>query len=149
MWRKAHEGRIGGFRPFWLVIAIILVPHLCALPLVARADGVVGKITQVSGKADVKRGSADLKAAAPMPVELHDELQTSAPGQLTLEMADNSILTLNESSLLKIDESIVSNGVRTSTNVGLLGGSLRSFVTAAARGVGGSNFKVSSIVLRT
>jgi hypothetical protein len=132
-------------RPAWVAVALIfLIGSLCVLPMAARADGVVGKITQVTGKAGVKRGSADLPAVAPMPVELHDEVHTSAPGEVTLEMLDNSILTLNESSLLKIDESIVSGGARTSTNVGLLGGSLRSFVTAAARGVGGSNFKVST-----
>ncbi len=131
-------------RLIWPAITIVLLLDLSALPLVARAEAVVGKITQVAGKAQVKRGSAALKAVAPMPVELHDELQTSAPGELTLEMADNSILTLNESNLLKIDERIVSGGTRTSTNVGLLGGSLRSFVTAAARGVGASNFKVTT-----
>ncbi|MGO9056585.1 MAG: FecR domain-containing protein [Candidatus Binataceae bacterium] len=114
------------------------------MPLVARADAEVGKITQVAGTAQVKRGGTDLKAAAAMPVELHDQVKTFAPGEVTLQMADDSILTVNESSLLQIDESIVSGGTRTSTNIGLLGGSLRSFVTAAARGVGGSNFKVTT-----
>ncbi len=114
------------------------------MPLAAHAEAVVGKITQVAGTAQVKRGSADLKAAAPMPVELHDQVKTFAPGEVTLQMADDSILTVNESSLLQIDESIVSGGTRTSTNIGLLGGSLRSFVSAAARGVGGSNFKVTT-----
>ncbi len=142
--RKAHEGCSVRLWSPWLAASVILLLDLYAFPLLARAEPVVGKITQVTGKAEVKRGSATLKAVAPMPVELRDELQTYAPGQVTLEMTDNSILTLNESSLLKIDESIVSNGARTSTNVGLLGGSLRSFVTAAARGVGGSNFKVST-----
>src|SRR5271154_2375541 len=142
--RKPYEGWVGRLRSIWPAITIILLLDLCALRLVARAEAVVGQITQVAGKAEVKRGSASLKAVAPMPVELHDQLKTSAPGELTLQMADNSILTLSESSLLQIDESIVNNGTRTSTNVGLLGGSLRSFVTAAARGVGGSNFNVTT-----
>src|SRR5271154_456062 len=121
MRKKAHEGCVGRLRSPGPPITIILLVNLCAWPLAVRAQEVVGKITEVGGKAVVKRGSANLKAMAPMPVELHDELQTSAPGEVTLEMADNSILTLNESSLLKIDESIISNGTRTSTDVGLLG----------------------------
>jgi hypothetical protein len=74
-----------------------------------------------------------MDAAPAMPVELHDQLKTGSPGQLTLEMLDNSVLTVNESSVLKIDESLVSGGTRTSTNVGLLSGSLRSLVSAVAR----------------
>lgn len=118
--------------------ALLALLALIVPPSMVLADGVVGKITQVTGKAEVKRGSP------PMPIQLQDEVKTLAPGQVTLQMDDNSILTLNESSLLKIDESVISNGTRTSTNVGLLGGSLRSFVTAAARGVGGTNFKVTT-----
>lgn len=124
--------------------ALLALLALIVPPSMVLADGVVGKITQVTGKAEVKRGSASLNAVAPMPIQLQDEVKTLAPGQVTLQMDDNSILTLNESSLLKIDESVISNGTRTSTNVGLLGGSLRSFVTAAARGVGGTNFKVTT-----
>jgi hypothetical protein len=82
----------GVSRSLWPAITIFLLLDLCALPLVARAEAVVGKITQVAGKAAVKRGSADLKAVAPMPIELHDELRTSAPGEVTLEMATTASL---------------------------------------------------------
>lgn len=134
--------RVDGIRLRWPAVAVFLLLDLCAAPLIVQAEATVGKITQVVGRAQVKRGGAELKATAPMPVEMHDEVKTFAPGQVTLQMADNSVLTLNESSVLQIDESIISGGTRTSTKIGLLGGSLRSLVTTAARGVGGSNFEV-------
>jgi hypothetical protein len=133
--------RYGSLRP--AAIAVIIALGLCWRPLVARGDAVVGKITQVTGKAQVKRGTTSLEAAAAMPVQLHDELKTAAPGQLTLQMIDNSMLTLNESSVLAIDESLISGGTRTTTNVGLLSGSVRSLVTAVARSAAPS-FKVTT-----
>ncbi len=122
-------------------IAAIVAFGVCAAPSLVRADAVVGKITQVAGKAHVKRGSASLDAVTKMPVELHDQLKTETPGQLTLQMLDNSILTLDESSVLAIDESIVSGGA--TTNVGLLSGSVKSLVTTVAR-TAAPSFKVST-----
>ena len=114
-------------------ITALLALSLCVGLSPARAEVVVGKITQVTGKAEVKRGNASLEAKAEMPVELHDQLKTATPGELTLQMLDNSVLTVNESSVLVIDESLVGGGVRTTTNVGLISGSVRSLVSAVAR----------------
>jgi ferric-dicitrate binding protein FerR (iron transport regulator) len=113
------------------------------LPALARAEAVVGKITQVTGKAHVKRANNSLDAVPAMPVELHDQLKTETPGELTLQMIDDSVLTLNEASLLSIDESVISGGVRATTTVGLLSGSVSSLVTAAARKAAPS-FKVTT-----
>jgi FecR protein len=114
-----------------IVVAIAMI--LCAGRTLVSADGEVGKITQVAGKAQVKRGKDNLKATAQMPVLLHDELRTGIPGEMTVEMIDNSTLTLNESSILAIDESIISGGVRTNTNLSLLSGSVHSLVSAVTR----------------
>lgn len=124
-------------------IAAILALSVCAGFSLARADAVVGKITQVSGKAEVKRGTASFDAAPAMPVQLHDQLKTATPGQLTVEMLDKSVLTVNESSLLAIDESIVGGGPGASTNVNLLSGSVQSLVTSVARAAA-PTFKVTT-----
>ncbi len=123
------------------VIWAISVLYLCAVPSLVHAEAVVGKITQASGKAEVKRGATSLNAVAAMPVELHDQLKTAIPGQITLEMLDKSVLTVNESSLLAIDESLI--GGATATNVNLLSGSVHSLVTAVARAAA-PTFKVST-----
>jgi FecR protein len=114
-----------------IVLTIALI--FCAGRTLVSADGEVGKITQASGKAQVKRGKDTLNAAAAMPVLLHDQLVTGVPGELTVEMIDNSTLTLNEASVLAIDESLISGGVRTNTNVSLLAGSVHSLVSAVTR----------------
>jgi hypothetical protein len=133
MKHKQQEIFAGNTRLRAAVAATILALGLGAQPLLARGEAVVGKITQVTGKAQVNRGATSLDAVAAMPVQLRDELRTAAPGELTLQMLDNSVLTLNESSVLAIDESLISGGVRTTTNIGLLSGSVRSLVTSVAR----------------
>jgi hypothetical protein len=56
-------------------------------------------------------------------------------------MADNSLLTVNESTVLTVDETVV--GGAGTTKVGLISGSVRSLVTAAARAAGPS-FQVTT-----
>ena len=99
-------------------IVVLLTLGLCARSSLARAEAVVGKITQVSGKAQIKRGTSTFDAAAGMPVELHDQLSTGSPGEIVLQLADNSVLTVNESSVLSIDETVV--GGAGTTKVGLV-----------------------------
>jgi hypothetical protein len=123
-----------------LIVALAAV-WLWALPSLASAEAVVGKVTQASGKAEVERGNTSLPAAAAMPIELHDQLKTATPGQITLEMLDKSVLTVNESSLLAIDESLV--GGAATTNVNLLSGSVHSLVSAVARAAA-PTFKVTT-----
>ena len=136
--------RIGDCRLRYLLAALLLVLELSAGVAVARADDVAGSVTQVTGKAEIQRGSTKIAVTAGMPVQLHDQVSTAAGGQLTLKMIDGSMLTLNESSKLVIDENVVSGGVRSSTTVGLLGGSLRSLVTTVARSAGTTTFKVET-----
>src|SRR5215472_4814888 len=112
-------------------ILTILALSLYSQASPARADA-IGKITQASGKAQITHGGSTKDAAPAMPVEVHDQLKTGSPGQITLEMFDNSVLTVNESSVLAIDESLVSGGTRT-TNVGLISGSVHLLVSAVAR----------------
>jgi hypothetical protein len=126
----------------WAIVSALTLT-LGAAPTFGYADGTVGKITQVTGKAQVKRGSSNIDAAAQMPVQLHDELVTGVPGELTLEMIDNSTLTLSESSVLAIDESLISGNVRSSANVGLLSGSVHALVSAVSRRAA-PNFSVTT-----
>lgn len=125
-----------------IVIVLALALGLCAVPSLARAQGVVGKVTQASGKAQIKRGTSTFDAAPAMPVELHDQLSTGSPGEITLQLLDNSVLTVNESSVLTIDETVV--GGAGTTKVGLVSGSVRSLVTAVTRAAGGPSFQVST-----
>ncbi len=136
--------RIGNRRLRYLPAALLLILDLSTGIAVARADDVAGSVTQVSGKAEIQRGTTKIAVTAGMPVQLHDQVSTAAGGQLTLKMIDGSMLTLNESSKLVIDENVVSGGVRSSTTVGLLGGSLRSLVTSVARSAGTTSFKVET-----
>lgn len=126
MYQASRELRTAG-----IAVALALTVFGTVSP--ARAEAVVGKIIQVTGKAHIKRGTNTLEAAQGMPVELHDQLKTEVAAEVSLQMADNSVLTVNESSELSIDESVVGAGVRTNTSVGLITGSVRSLVSAAAR----------------
>lgn len=128
--------------PTTAVVAMLAL-GLWASPSPAHAEPVVGKITEATGKAEVKRGGASLNAVAAMPIELHDQLKTAVPGEITLQMLDNSILTVNESSVLAIDESIVGTGVRATTKVGLISGSVQSLVSKVARSAA-PNFTVTT-----
>jgi hypothetical protein len=127
----------------WLAAILVATAIIAGGQSSSRGETVVGKITQVTGKARVNRNKSSLDAKPAMPVELHDQLKTETPGELTLQMLDNSILTLNESSVLAIDESLISGGVRGTTNLGLLKGSVQSLVTAVARGAA-ANFQVTT-----
>jgi len=134
--------RFGDRRLRYLLAALLLVLELSAG--LARADDVAGIVTLVTGSAEIQRGSGKIAITTGMPVQLHDQLTTAAASQLTLKMVDGSTLALSESSKLVIDENVVSGGVRRSTTVGLLGGSLRSLVTTVARSAGTSTFKIQT-----
>ena len=134
--------QIGNRWPRYLLAALLLALELSSAAV--HADDVAGTVTQVTGAAEIQRGGTKIAVTAGMPVQLHDQISTSAGGQLTLKMIDGSMLTLNESSKLAIDENVVSGGVRSSTTVGLLGGSLHSLVTTVARSAGGTTFKVQT-----
>ena len=134
--------RIGDRRLRYLPAALVLVLELSAG--FGCAGDVAGIVTLVTGSAEIQRGSSKMAITTGTPVQLHDQLTTAAGSQLTLKMVDGSTLTLSESSKLVIDENVVSGGVRSSTTVGLLGGSLRSLVTTVARSAGTSTFKVQT-----
>jgi hypothetical protein len=136
--------RIGNRWPRFPAAALLLLAAWGIGIAAAHADDVAGTVTQVSGSAEIHRGGSKLPVTNGMPVQLHDEITTADGGQVTLKMIDGSMLTLNESSKLTIDENVVSGGVRSNTTVGLLGGSLHSLVTSVARSAGGSTFKVQT-----
>jgi hypothetical protein len=115
-----------------LVAMVTLV--ILAMVTAARAQTVVGTITQVQGAANIQRGAQNVVAAANVPVELHDKIVTQAGASVTVAMVDNSSLTLGEHTTLAFDESVIVNGTGAPSKVGLLGGKVHSLITGAMRG---------------
>jgi len=84
-----------------LALALLLL----ALPLTARADEVIGKITRLTGTATLIRQAvtSPIKAAVGMPVQLGDHIKTDAASMLRIELKDGSILTMGEKADLNLD----------------------------------------------
>jgi len=96
-----------------------------------EAQSRVGSVTQVSGKASIKRGPTTLEATLNMPIELHDRLITGVDGRISVTLSDSTRINLPQQSALDLDEVTVgTNGARSSTAVTLVGGSVRSIVSS-------------------
>jgi hypothetical protein len=109
-------------------IAMIMAVGLASI---VHADTVVGSVTEVSGKASVKRAASILDAALNMPIQLHDRLTTGPDGHISVTLTDTTKIDLPQQSVIDLDEMTVgANGARSSTVVTLVGGSVRSFVSA-------------------
>ena len=115
------------------LVALATVLMAAAEPA-AYAQNTVGTITQVSGTANILRGSSNLAAAKQMPILLHDRLTTQAGSSITIGMIDNSSLQLGQNGILTIDDSMLVNGVGAPRQVGLLGGELHALINGAMRG---------------
>jgi len=125
------------------VTFLVMAAAICAGASGSQAQNAVGSITDITGSAQLQRAGSTLNLTTSMRVELHDLLTTAAASQLTITLLDNSVLTLAESSRLTVDENVVTGGVRTSTKVSLLGGSLHSIITTALH-VGAPTFEVNT-----
>jgi len=97
-----------------------------------------GTITELVGAASIKhKGNVDT-ANQGDPVSKGDEITTEPGARLTIELADNSKLSLGESTTLVITESVITNGERKKVKLTLRTGRLRSLVEKAAFLVPGS-----------
>ncbi len=88
----------------------------------------VGTVTQLSGSAQIQRGTANIPVAQGTAVELHDRVATAARSTATL--TSGSSLTLYYNSSLVFDQAVVGGAARGSTTLRLLEGAMRSVVPA-------------------
>jgi hypothetical protein len=118
--------RILSLTALTMIVAIALVPN-------AHAQNTVGTITQLTGTAHVVRNGATTPAMLNEPIMLHDQIGTDPGSSLTIGLVDNSFMQLAASSTVRIDESILVNGVGAPVKVGLLAGDLHSVILGAMR----------------
>jgi hypothetical protein len=137
---SAGAGEVEGLAPrksasyrILLILAIATFGFFVAH--VSSAEAPAGSISDVQGHAELKRGSATMAVTAGMPVEIHDRIATSSDCHLILSLADGSRLSLSESSVLVIDEHLISAGTRARSVVSLLDGRLRNLVSTTLGGV--------------
>jgi hypothetical protein len=90
---------------------------------------------QLTGTAQVLRARVTNNVTLRMPVEVNDRLTTAAHSALTLTFVDNSTLSLSRSSTVIVAENAVTGGVRQSTLIRLLAGSVNAFVNTASTGL--------------
>ena len=114
-------------------ITIIAIWLIFGSTCVARAEIVVGSVSEVSGKASIMRAGVSTDATLNMAVQQHDVLTTGPGGNLvvTLNDAPKTKLTLIPDSVIDVDEMTIGVGAApSSTVVTLVKGSLRSFVSS-------------------
>jgi len=125
----------------WVVISFALawLPNLAPVAW----DQPVGSITQLSGSAQLRRAGLTQTPAVGTVVVLHDQLTTMPDSAVTVTLADNSTLSLSQSTTLVFDENVVAGGTRQRTLVGLLSGAVNSVITTAMRS-GNPTFQINT-----
>jgi|SRR5580658_1952962 hypothetical protein len=114
----------------------LLVLACVSLPKAAYAQS-VGTITQLTGTAQIERAGVTTPAAVSMPIQLHDKITTAPASTAVVGLVDNGQITVNESSTLVIDDSVVVHGVTAPSKVSLVTGSLRALILGDLRSAGG------------
>ncbi len=99
-------------------------------PSMARAQQVVGTVTQLSGSAQIQRGTASLPVAQGTAIELHDRVATAARSTATVTLTSGSTLTLYYNTSLVFDQAVIGPARTGSTGLRLLEGAMRSVVPA-------------------
>jgi len=121
------EGRAVGL--FVALVSLVV----CFAPSIARAQQVVGTVTQLSGSAQIQRGGATVSVAQGTAVELNDRLATSVNSSATVTLTGGTSLTLAEHTNLAFDQNVTAGGTGRNTRLSLLEGGLRSIVPALLR----------------
>ena len=138
-----NDHREGWRRVVWWALVVISLT-LVSRPIKARAQQIVGTVTQLSGAVQLLRAGVTAGVTQAMAVQLHDQLTTGVASAVTVMLADNqSTVALAESSTLVFDENVVVGGVRQRTLVRLLGGGVSSLIHTALLG-GLPTFEVHS-----
>lgn len=81
----------------------LLLTALLALGTAAHAE-VVGRVLMAAGETSVIRDSQELRVAVGFPVEGKDTLRTGPASNMQIRFTDESIVSMRDQSLLKIDE---------------------------------------------
>ncbi|HEY6281988.1 MAG TPA: FecR family protein, partial [Burkholderiales bacterium] len=134
----------------------LLLTILFALCAAAHAE-VVGRVLMTAGDTSLIRNNQELRVAVGSPVEDHDTLKTGPASNMQVRFTDESIVSLRDQSLLKIDEykftgkqdgmekaffNLVKGGFRTITGlIGKVNKTNYGVKTATATiGIRGTNF---------
>ena len=115
------------------VALAMLALALVAIAPPASAQNTVGTVSEVSGIVTVQRAGATLAAVRHLPILLHDRISTSDDSSVTISLVDGSSLQLGEDGGLRIDGSMMVNGVGAPSKVTLLGGKLHSVIVGAMK----------------
>jgi len=100
---------------------------ICFKPSIARAQQIVGSVTELSGSAQIQRAAATIVVVQGISIELHDRLVTSVNSSAVVVLSSGTTLTLGEHTNLTFDQTVTTSGTgRTMLN--LVEGGLRSIV---------------------
>lgn len=109
-----------------LALGFALIPLLAA----AAAAQVVGTVATLEGSVEIDRAGTTLVAAAGFDVEQGDVVRTGAAGRVRLLLRDDTVLNLDESSTLTLDEQVLGGGEAPPQSLlQLLGGRVRVLVS--------------------
>jgi len=123
------SGRADG-RSLYLCLAIVLTV-VCLATSTARAQQIVGTVTELNGSAQIQRAGATIAVVQGMSVELHDRLVTSVNSGAVVSLISGFTLTLGEHTNLAFDQTVTTAGTGR-TQLNLLEGGLRSVVPVLA-----------------
>ena len=118
-------------RAVCLFLALVSLVVLFA-PSTACAQQIVGTVTQLSGSAQIQRGSLNVAVAQGSAIQLHDRLATSVNSSATVTLASGITLTLAEHTNLTFDQNVTTAGTGR-TQLDLVEGGLRSIVPVLLR----------------
>jgi hypothetical protein len=96
-------------------------------PSIACAQQIVGTVSQLSGTAQIQRGSLNVAVAQGTAIQLHDRLATSVNSSATVTLVSGITIMLAEHSNLTFDQTVTTGGTGR-TELNMLQGGLRSIV---------------------
>jgi len=133
--RTRERARVLGF--------VAAVVALVGLVGAVRAEDYVGWVSALEGTGEVQRaGASEWVGIAPADgLALGDHVRTQANSRMKILLRDDSLLTLGESSQLRLDESVV--GAAPTSSFELLFGTIRAIATERY-GAAGAKFEVKT-----
>jgi len=96
-------------------------------PSIACAQQIVGRVSQLSGTAQIQRAGATIAVVQGISIELHDRLVTSVNSTAVVVLSSGTTLTLGEHTNLTFDQTVTTSGTGR-TLLSLVEGGLRSIV---------------------
>jgi hypothetical protein len=114
-----------------LFLALVLL-LVFFVPSIACAQQIVGTVSQLSGTAQIQRGSLNLAVAQGTPIQLHDRLTTSVNSSATVTLGSGITINLAEHTDLTFDQNVTTAGTGR-TQLNLVEGGLRSLVSPLLR----------------